>query len=73
VHVSGVNGPVDLRIAPTVNADIDAVGIDGEVENLLTNATVLGPRQGPFEARLGAGGPQINVSGVHGHVTLSGR
>ena len=71
VQVSGINGPVDLRLAATVNADIDAVGINGPVVNELTRAAGGGQGGAPFSARVGAGGPHINLSGINGGLTLS--
>jgi hypothetical protein len=71
VQVSGVNGRVELRLAPTINADVDVSGINGRVNNELTNASVGDEGRGRFSARVGTGGPLIQMSGINGGVTLA--
>lgn len=72
VQVTGVNGGVELRLAPTVNADVDVSGLNGRVSNELPNATVGEQGRARFSARVGAGGPRINLNGINGGVTLAG-
>ena len=73
VQVSGVNGRVELRLAPAVNADVDVSGLNGRVNNELANAVVGEQSRARFSARVGAGGPRINLSGINGGVTLAGK
>jgi hypothetical protein len=73
VQVSGVNGHVELLFAPTVNADLDVSGLNGRVSNELRNATVEEQSRARFHARVGAGGPRVNLSGINGGVTLASR
>ena len=72
IHVSGVNGGVELFFAEELNADLDVTGINGGVNAEVANVTVMGKvdRQN-FHAKIGAGGSQIKVSGVNGHVKLA--
>src|SRR5215207_11674610 len=72
IRVSGVNGSVSLKFGEALNADLSVYGINGAVNtDGLPNVTVQGriSRQN-FNARIGAGGAPINVSGVNGSVRL---
>ena len=72
IRVSGVNGSVSLKFGGALNADLSVSGINGAVHtDGLPNVTVQGriSRQN-FNARIGAGGAPINVSGVNGSVRL---
>ena len=72
IRVSGVNGSVNLKFSDALNADLSVTGINGAVSTEgLPNVTVQGriSRQN-FNARIGAGGAPINVSGVNGSVRL---
>jgi hypothetical protein len=75
IRVSGVNGSVSLKFGEALNADLAVSGINGAVHtDGLPNVTVQGriSRQN-FNARIGAGGAPINVSGVNGSVRLAPR
>ena len=75
VRVSGVNGRVELKFGEALNADLSVSGINGAVHtDGLPNVTVQGriSRQN-FNARIGAGGAPITVSGVNGSVRLAPR
>ena len=69
-RVSGVHGQVELRLAPDVNADVDVDGLHGSVNVSLPNVTVEDEGRSKFRGRVGAGGPLIRVTGVHGNVSL---
>jgi hypothetical protein len=74
VRVSGVNGNIDLKLAADTNADLNVSGLSGSVTNDLKNATVDDEGDGhrsKFNARLGAGGAPIMLSGIHGDVHLA--
>lgn len=73
VQVSGVNGHVELRLAQAVNADVDVTGLNGRVSNELRNATVGEQSRARFSARVGAGGPRIQMSGINGGVKLASK
>lgn len=74
IRVSGINGAVELRFADALNADLKVTGINGSVSAEMPNVSVLGTvGRSNFNARIGAGGAPINVSGVNGRVRLSPR
>ncbi len=74
VRVSGINGSVELRFAEAINADLSVNGINGAVYADLPNVTVQGKvSRSNFNARIGAGGAPITVSGVNGRVRLAPR
>jgi hypothetical protein len=75
IQISGVNGSVNLRFGETLNADLSVNGINGSVNTEgLPNVVVQGRvSRNNFNARIGAGGTPINVSGVNGSVRLAPR
>jgi len=75
IKISGVNGRVELKFADTLNADLSVTGINGAVNTEgLPNVTLQGRiSRNNFNARIGAGGTPINVSGVNGSVRLAPR
>lgn len=74
IRVSGINGAVELRFTDALNADLRVTGINGSVSADMPNVSVLGTvSRSNFNARIGAGGAPINVSGVNGRVRLSPR
>jgi hypothetical protein len=71
IRVSGVNGRVELRFDGALNADLTVSGINGSVNADIPNVTVQGRvSRVNFNAKIGAGGSPINVSGVNGSVHL---
>ncbi|MFN0123946.1 MAG: hypothetical protein ACKV2V_25875 [Blastocatellia bacterium] len=71
VDISGVNGPIDVRIAGNVNADIEVSGLNGRFHNEGLNIEMPEKKnRRNFSAKLGAGGAAINISGVNGAVTF---
>ena len=75
IQISGVNGSVQLKFSETLNADLSVTGINGAVNTEgLPNVTLQGKiSRNNFNARIGAGGTPINVSGVNGSVRLGPR
>ena len=75
IQISGVNGRVELKFADTLNADLSVTGINGAVDTQgLPNVTIQGRvSRNNFNARIGAGGTPITVSGVNGSVRLAPR
>ena len=74
VRMSGVNGNIELRLATDVNADLRVGGLSGGVSYDLKNVTVEDGRDddpSKLNARIGAGGAPIRISGVHGDVHLA--
>ncbi|MDQ3908603.1 MAG: hypothetical protein M3268_09715 [Acidobacteriota bacterium] len=74
IRVSGVNGHVELHFDGALNADLSVSGINGAVNADVPNVTVQGRvSRTSFEAKIGAGGAPITVSGVNGSVRLAPR
>ncbi len=71
VEIRGVNGNTSLRFIGDLNADVEARGMNGRVEPEFPNVEVRkGERYGSYSARIGSGGPRIEVNGVNGNVYL---
>jgi hypothetical protein len=71
VRVSGINGRVELRFDGALNADLSVNGVNGSVNADVPNVSVQGRvTRTSFNAKIGAGGAPINVSGVNGSVRL---
>lgn len=71
MRISGVNGRVECRFEGNVDADISTGGVNGSVDVDLPNVTLIGKQtRTSFNGRIGAGGPQIKISGVNGSVSL---
>jgi hypothetical protein len=69
LRVSGVSGSVYLGLATDLNAEISVGNTTAGVANRIPGLTLLG---GPanYSARLGSGGPRIEVSNVTGFIVL---
>jgi Putative adhesin len=72
IDINSVNGNTTLRFVGEVNADVEAHGLNGRIEpdlpNLQENKDER--RYGRYSARIGTGGPNIEIRGVNGNVTL---
>ena len=69
VRVSGVSGNVYLGLASDLNAELSVGNTTAGVSNKIEGLALLG---GPanYSARLGSGGPRIEVSNVTGTIVL---
>ncbi|HKE04733.1 MAG TPA: DUF4097 family beta strand repeat-containing protein, partial [Blastocatellia bacterium] len=72
IDLNGVNGNITLRFIGEVNADVEARGHNGRVDSDLPNLEENKDekRYGRYSARIGTGGPQIQIRGVNGNVSL---
>lgn len=72
VEVFDVNGNIELRFEGTVNADLSAWSITGQLNPELPDVQTRDEEQsrGRLKARIGTGGTQIRVSGINGNVNL---
>jgi predicted small lipoprotein YifL len=71
IRVSGINGSVVLRFDGALNADLAVNGVNGSVNADMPNVTMQGRvTRTSFNAKIGAGGSPISVSGVNGSVKL---
>lgn len=72
IRINGVNGKVELRLAEGVNADLTVNGLNGKVNFDVPNATVEEQEsRSRLRARIGAGGPAVEIRGVNGKVNIS--
>ena len=72
MDVNGVNGNVEIRLKETVDADVTVKGLNGNFTLDVPNVTMQErENRSNIRARLGAGGSEINVTGVNGNVRLN--
>lgn len=71
IAISGINGNIELRLDPGVNADLEAHGMNGKVTSDLSNVVVNRDGHGQYEARIGNGGSSISASGINGNIRLT--
>ncbi len=70
-QIHGVNGGIELRLAPELNADLTAKGMNGTVKSEIADVTVEKTDWSRFSARIGDGGPAIEIKGINGNVRLT--
>ncbi|MCI0662306.1 MAG: hypothetical protein L0220_14645 [Acidobacteria bacterium] len=71
IDLNGVNGNTEIGFIGPVNAMIDAWGMNGKVDSDLPNFEVKQTEGfGRYEARIGIGGPEIEIRGVNGNLNL---
>ena len=66
----GHSGPIKLYIADESNVDVKVTGLSGSVSSDLPNVKFHKTGDADYFARVGSGGPTINVVGSSGSVTL---
>jgi len=71
LHIHGVNGGIELRLAPGLNADLTANGMNGNVKSDISDVSIEKENWTRYSARIGNGGPDIDISGVNGNVKLT--
>jgi hypothetical protein len=72
IDISGINGNIELRLSESVNADLEAHGMNGVVTSELPNVVVDKTSRGNYTARIGSGGASISASGINGNIRLKG-
>lgn len=71
-RVSGVNGGVELKLTVGLNADLTARGMNGSVRSEISDVVVDRENSwSRYSARIGQGGPPIEISGINGSVRLT--
>lgn len=71
-RISGVNGGIELKLANGLNADLSAHGMNGSVRSEIPEVTVdREDSWSRYSARIGKGGPPIEISGINGNVRLT--
>jgi DUF4097 and DUF4098 domain-containing protein YvlB len=71
VQIHGVNGGIELRLASGLNADLTAKGMNGSVKSEISEVTVEKTDWSRYSARIGNGGPEIEIKGINGNVRLT--
>src|SRR5437588_3217477 len=72
VRIHGVNGGIELKLSSSLNADLTAKGMNGSVRSEIAEVTVAkDDRWSHYSARIGSGGPTIEISGINGNVRLT--
>ena len=70
LELSGHSGTIKLYFADELNAVVKVSGISGSVSSDLPNVQFHKTGDADYYARIGSGGPTINVSGSSGNVLL---
>ncbi len=71
VEVSGNSGAVNLYVGDELNVDVKVRGLSGSVSSELPNVKFTKTGDADYFARIGSGGPTINVEGSSGSILLS--
>src|SRR5437763_7942977 len=72
VHIHGVNGGIELKLSSGLNADLTAKGMNGSVRSEIAEVIVeKDDHWSHYSARIGNGGPEIEISGINGNVRLT--
>jgi len=70
LELSGNNGAIKLHIADELNVDVRVRGLSGSVSSELPNVQFQKTGAADYYARVGSGGPTINVEGNSGSILL---
>lgn len=71
VSLKGINGNIELRLAPGLNAELEARGMNGNVISDLPDFVMERAKHGTYSARVGSGGNAINAHGINGNIRFS--
>jgi DUF4097 and DUF4098 domain-containing protein YvlB len=71
LELSGNSGPINLYVDEELNVDVKVSGHSGPASSELPNVkfNIIGAAR--YHARIGSGGPTINVEGNSGSIVLS--
>jgi len=70
LEFSGNSGTVKLYVGEELNVDVKVIGLSGSVASELPNVQFTKTGAADYHARIGSGGPTINVEGNSGSVLL---
>jgi DUF4097 and DUF4098 domain-containing protein YvlB len=70
LKLSGNSGPIKLYVGDQLNVDVNVSGISGSVSSEVPNVKFNKTGPAHYQARIGSGGPTINVEGSSGSVLL---
>jgi|SRR5215204_5492837 len=68
---SGINGNIELQLAPGVNADLETHGMNGRIVSDMSDVSIDKNRHGKYSARIGNGGSAITANGINGNIRLT--
>ena len=68
---SGNSGALKLYVGGELNVDVRVSGLSGSVSSELPNVKFQKTGAADYHARIGSGGPTINVEGSSGNILLS--
>jgi hypothetical protein len=71
LELSGNSGPIKLYVGDELNVDVKVSGLSGSVSSELPNVKFTKTGASDYFARIGSGGPTINVEGSSGNILLS--
>ena len=71
LQVSGNSGAINLYVDEDLNVDVKVSGLSGSVSSELPNVKFIKTGAADYYARIGSGGPTINVAGNSGSILLS--
>jgi len=71
MELSGNSGAIKLYVDEELNADVRVSGLSGTTSSELPNVKFIKTGEADFFARIGSGGPTINVAGNSGSVSLN--
>jgi len=73
LELSGNSGAIKLYVDEGLNVDVRVSGLSGTVSSELPNVRFIKTGAADYYARVGTGGPTINVAGNSGSVLLTSR
>jgi len=71
LELSGNSGAIKLYVDEELNVDVKVSGLSGSVSSELPNVKFTKTGAADYYARIGSGGPTINVEGSSGSISLS--
>jgi hypothetical protein len=71
LELSGNSGAIKLYVDEGVNVDVIVSGLSGSVSSELPNVQFTKTGAADYHARIGSGGPTINVAGNSGNILLA--
>jgi hypothetical protein len=71
LEVSGNSGAINLYVGDELNVDVKVSGLSGSVSSELPNVKFQKTGASDYRARIGSGGPTINVEGSSGNILLT--
>jgi hypothetical protein len=71
LELRGNSGPITLYLDQELNANVKVSGLGGSVSSELPNVKFTKTGATDYYARIGSGGPTINVEGSSGNILLS--